>query len=424
MMLKSIALSTLIAGAAFSSAMADDATQALIAKGAYLARVGDCIACHTAPGGKPFSGGLPIKSDIGTIFSTNITPDKVNGIGNYTEEQFSKAVREGIRADGAHLYPAMPYPSYTKVSDADIHALYAYFMHGVTADANKPEETKLSFPFSQRWGMRLWNLAFNASKPSKDISATPTELERGAYLVEGLGHCGSCHTPRGIGMQEKAYDATSANFLSGGELNGWPVPSLRGNGKTAHGITNWSEQDIADYLGMGRNKFASVGGEMKSVVENSTAYLSDADLHAIAVYLKSLPAAAETVAAKPASDETAKKLTAAVNLTPGERLYLDNCGACHFVTGKGAPKVFPALDGASVVNAENPKGLVHTILFGAQTPSTDRAPSVLPMPAFAARLSDEEVAQLATFVRSAWSNSAPTVKASDVRDIRKAQTEK
>lgn len=425
-MLKSIALSALITGAAFSSAMADDDTQALIAKGAYLARAGDCIACHTAPGGKPFSGGLPIKSDIGTIFSTNITLDKVNGIGNYTEEQFSKAVREGIRADGAHLYPAMPYPSYTKVSDADIHALYAYFMHGVTADANKPEETKLSFPFSQRWGMRLWNLAFNAPKPTKDASAQQTELERGAYLVEGLGHCGSCHTPRGIGMQEKAYDASSPTFLSGGELNGWPVPSLRGKGTTMHGITNWSEQDIADYLGMGRNNFASVGGEMKSVVENSTAYLSNADLHAIAVYLKSLPTAEEKAAAKPASDTdaTIKKLTAAVNLTPGERLYLDNCGACHFVTGKGATKVFPALDGASVVNAESPTGLVHTILFGAQTPSTDRAPSVLPMPGFASRLSDEDVAQLATFVRSAWGNSAPAVKASDVRDVRKTLTDK
>ncbi|RRZ93684.1 cytochrome c [Erwinia sp. 198] len=384
----------------------------LIKQGEYLSRLGDCSACHSLPGKPAFSGGLAIESNLGTIYSTNITPDKEHGIGNYSEQQFSDAVRKGVLPDGKRLYPAMPYPDYAKISDQDMHALYVYFMQGVKPSAEQPPETDLSFPFSQRWGMRFWNWAFASDKPFRPIGGASAEVNRGAYIVESLGHCGSCHTPRGLGMNEKALDSGDKDFLAGGSLNDWEVPSLRG-------LPRWTEQETIDYLATGRNDKAAVGGEMTSVVEHSTSYMSEADLKAIAAYLKflggnpSLPAGDDK-----AAGATEAKLTAAKNLTTGERLYLDNCGACHFVTGKGAPGVFPQLDQATIVNAGDPTGLIHTILAGAQQPSTAKAPSTLAMPGFAARLNDEEVAQLATFIRQGWSNKAAAVKADEVKKVR------
>lgn len=393
-------------------AHAEDEAQ-LIKQGEYLSRLGDCMACHSLPGKPAYSGGLAIESNLGTIFSTNITPDKQHGIGNYSEQQFSDAVRKGILPDGSRLYPAMPYPDYAKISDADIHALYVYFMKGVQPSAEQPPETDLSFPFSQRWGMRFWNWAFTSDKPFQPIGGASAEINRGAYIVESLGHCGSCHTPRGLGMNEKALDSGDDQFLAGGSLNHWEVPSLRG-------IPHWSQQEIVDYLQTGRNDKAAVGGEMTSVVEHSSSHMTDADLNAIAAYLKFLGGNPSLQAVNvQAQQATEAKLTAAKNLSEGERLYLDNCGACHFVTGKGAPGVFPELDQATIVNAKDPTGLIHTILAGAQQPSTEKAPSKLAMPGFAGRLSDDEVAQLATFIRQGWSNTAPAVSRDQVADVRK-----
>ncbi|WP_322058419.1 cytochrome c [Paraburkholderia sp. J63] len=212
----------------FAIAQGNASDAALIQRGEYLARAGDCMACHSAPGRKPFSGGLAIKSGIGTIYSTNITPDARWGIGGYTEAQFASAVKRGVRADGAHLYPAMPYPSYAKITDEDIHALYAYFMKGVPPVSEAAPKTALGFPFNQRWGMALWNWAFAPDRPFAAPGNASEQVRRGAYLVEGPGHCGSCHTPRGFAMNEKAYDGGDAQFLAGGNLNGWSVPSLRG----------------------------------------------------------------------------------------------------------------------------------------------------------------------------------------------------
>ncbi|MFU9137978.1 c-type cytochrome [Erwinia tasmaniensis] len=406
-----LANALVISGGYAQLAQADEA--ALIKQGEYVSRLGDCGACHSLPGKPAFSGGLAIESNLGTIYSTNITPDKEHGIGRYSEQQFSDAVRKGVLPDGTRLYPAMPYPDYAKISDADMHALYAYFMQGVKPSAEQPPETDLSFPFSQRWGMRFWNWAFTSDKPFRPLDGASDEVNRGAYLVESLGHCGSCHTPRGLGMNEKAMDSSDAKFLSGGSLNGWEVPSLRG-------LPRWSAQETVDYLQTGRNDKAATGGEMTSVVEYSTSWMTPADLQAIAAYLKFLggnPAAPATD--NKAASATEAKLTTAKNLSEGERLYLDNCGACHFVTGKGAPGVFPQLDGATLVNASDPTGLIHTILAGAQQPSTAKAPSTLAMPGFANRLSDEEVAQLATFIRQGWSNKADAVTASQAEKVRK-----
>ncbi|MFK3772389.1 c-type cytochrome [Pseudomonas sp. NPDC089406] len=389
-------------------------TPALIEKGAYLARAGDCVACHTShDGGKPFAGGLGIASPIGTIYSTNITPDKHTGIGNWSYGEFERAVRRGIGHDGSALYPAMPFPSYAKVSDEDTQALYAYFMQGVAPVAQPNKANDIPWPLSLRMPLAYWRALFSPAPQASAANTGATPIERGAYLVQGLGHCGSCHTPRALTLQEKGLDESAAGYLTGTELNGWNVPALRG-------MPHWSEEELVEYLGSGRNAKASVAGEMTDVIANSTSHMSDADLQAMAAYLKSLAPAKGSAYQQQAerSKATTAKLTAAKDLTLGERLYIDNCGACHFVSGEGAPRVFPRLDGASVVNAANPDALLHVILAGAATPSTERAPSVLPMPGFAERMDDTEVAQLATFLRQGWSNQASAVSPEQVREIR------
>ena len=398
-----------------SAQLTQAVTPALIEKGAYLARAGDCVACHTShDGGKPFAGGLGIASPIGTIYSTNITPDKNTGIGNWTYGEFERAVRRGIGHDGSALYPAMPVPSYAKVSDEDTQALYAYFMQGVASVEQPNKANDIPWPLSLRMPLAYWRALFSpAPEATAAVVGGDAQISRGAYLVQGLGHCGSCHTPRALTMQEKGLDDSASGYLTGAELNGWNVPALRG-------MPHWSEEELVEYLGSGRNAKASVAGEMTDVIANSTSHMSDADLQAMAVYLKSLTPANGPAYQQQAdrSAATTAKLTAAKGLTLGERLYIDNCGACHFVSGQGAERVFPRLDGASVVNAANADALLHVILAGAATPSTERAPSVLPMPGFAERMDDAEVAELATFLRQGWSNQASTVTAEQVRNVR------
>ncbi len=407
-----------------SAQMTQEVTPELISKGAYLARAGDCVACHTAHDGKTFAGGRGIESPIGTIYATNITPDKDTGIGSWTYGDFERAVRRGVGHDGSALYPAMPFPSYAKVSDEDTQALYAYFMKGVEPVKQANQANDIPWPLSIRWPLAYWRTFFSPTPESTvtPVAGTDPQLVRGAYLVQGLGHCGSCHTPRALTMQEKGLDEKSSDYLTGALLNDWAVPSIRG-------VAHWSQDEIVDYLGSGRNAKASVAGEMTDVVANSTSHMTDEDLHAMAAYLKSLSGPAdkngETVYQHNAerSAATASKLTAAKDLTLGERLYLDNCGACHFVKGEGASRIFPRLDGASIINAENPTALVHVILAGAKTPSTARGPSILPMPGFAERMNDAEVAELATFLRQGWSNQAPAVSAKLVQEVRTALAE-
>lgn len=403
-----------------SAQLTQQITPELVGKGDYLARAGDCVACHTShEGGKAFAGGFGIESPIGTIYSTNITPDQATGIGRWTYGEFERAMRRGIGHDGSALYPAMPFPSYAKITDEDLQALYAYFMKGVAPVKQANKANDIPWPLSIRWPLAYWRSLFSptpqASAGENAVTATGSDaqIERGAYLVQGLGHCGSCHTPRALTMQEKGLDERSSTYLAGAELNEWAVPAIRG-------IERWSQDDIVEYLGSGRNRMASVAGEMKDVVANSTSHMTDADLHAMAAYLKSLEGkAGPAYQHQPErSAATTAKLTAAKDLTLGERLYLDNCGACHFVSGGGASHVFPKLDGASVVNAENPSALIHVILAGAQTPSTERSPSVLPMPGFAKRMDDSEVAELASFLRQGWSNGASAVSAEQVHKVR------
>nr|WP_246254088.1 cytochrome c [Comamonas jiangduensis] len=256
-----------------------------IERGRYLATAGDCVACHTAPGGKPMAGGLALASPLGPIYSTNITPSKVHGIGNYTLEQFSDALRHGKRADGANLYPAMPYTEYAKTSDEDIAAMYAYFMHGVEAvDAAPAHTTALPFPFNIRASLGVWNALFHDATPYQaDASQTP-EWNRGAYLSQGLAHCTTCHTPRTTLMAED-----SKRSLSGGEVGGWYAPNITSDAQS--GIGNWTVQELVQYMsGQPVSGKGPAAGPMAEAVDHSLKHLTPEDLKAIAVYIKSVPA--------------------------------------------------------------------------------------------------------------------------------------
>lgn len=383
--------------------------------GRYIAQLGDCAACHTAPGGKPFAGGLAIDSPFGAIYTTNITPSKKQGIGDYSLEDFERAVRRGIRKDGANLYPAMPYTSYAKVTDEDIEALYDFFMKEVEP-VNEPDTpSDLLFPFNIRFGLEGWNIV---NRP--EVGFTPpyddAQLNRGAYIVEGLGHCGACHSPRNLMQAQEGYDASSPVFLTGGMLGVWSVPNLRGPDSAPQ---RWSHDELVDYLTTGRNTYTAATGEMGLVVERSMQHATAEDMDAIVAYLRKIGAPPTREVPMTKTDEATAMLSAAKPDMPlGARLYLDNCGACHTVSGRGAPRVFPNLVGNSVVLADEPGGFIEVILKGARMPSTKRAPAALAMPGFADRLPDSDVATLVSFIRSAWTNDAAAIDEEVVRKVR------
>lgn len=406
------------------------AQAALIERGRYVATASDCVACHSAPGGAAFAGGLPIASPIGTIYSTNITPDRRTGIGSYSLDDFDRAVRHGITPEGSTLYPAMPYPSYVRLTDADIEAMYTYFMHGVTAHETQNRDVGIRWPLSMRWPLAIWRKQFGPDPDSAGqmpVAYSDEEIARGAYLVQGPGHCGSCHTPRALTLQEKAMDESGADYLAGGQIiDGWLAVNLRGN--KADGLGNWSRQEIIDLLKTGRSeRHAVVGTPMADVVQHSTQHLTDADLGAIASYLKTLPASAQDPSSFAANPQTASELRAGVNGSRGAEIYVDNCAACHRSDGEGYPRVFPNLAGNSTVLANDPTTLIHLVLEGSAMPSTVHAPSNLGMPGFAERLSDADVAELGTFLRGSFGNKAADVTATQVaavrRDIEKMRTE-
>ncbi|TAM93817.1 MAG: cytochrome c [Rhodanobacteraceae bacterium] len=391
---------------------------ALVEQGVYVAKVGDCAACHTAPGGKPFAGGLAIASPVGTIYSTNITPDQDTGIGAYTYGEFERAVRRGVDRAGRTLYPAMPYPSYARVSDTDVAALYAYFMHGVQPVHQANHAEGIPWPLSMRWPLAYWRGLFAPRVPASVPSPVADPLARGAYLVEGLGHCGACHTPRAITLQEKALaDRDGSLYLSGGINDNWVAPSLRGD--AASGLGSVSKDGLVALLETGRSDRSAVFGGMTDVVAHSTQYMSDADLQAVADYLKSLaPRRQETaVQYDPAAH---RALFAGEVAATGAQLYVDNCAACHCTDGKGYAQVFPALAGNPAVNGADPTSLIHLVLAGGTMPGTQTAPTQFSMPPFDRRLSDQELAKVLSFVRTSWGNRAAAVSAVQVRKLRAA----
>jgi alcohol dehydrogenase (quinone), cytochrome c subunit len=382
-------------------------------KGEYLARAGDCVACHSVRGGKAFAGGLRMGTPMGAIYTTNITPDPQTGIGNYSLQDFDRAVRSGIARDGHRLYPAMPFPSYSKISDDDLQALYTFFMKDVPPvnQPNKPNE--IAWYLSPRWPLALWSLVF-APKNAYVRQDHDAVWNRGAYLIEGLGHCGACHTPRGLAFQEKALDAGNAAFLQGAELDAWSAPNLRGDLRT--GLGAWSQDDIVTIMKTGHNDRATVFGSMLDVINNSTPYLTDEDLRAMAVYLKSLPAAQQN-----APTDKSATTQDPQNRKPNSEaaaIFLGACAACHGVDGKGQVPFLPPLAGNPAVLDGNPSSLINLVLNGAEPLVVKGVPDAYRMPQFRIQLNDEQIAEVLSYVRSAWGNDAAAVTTEQVKTLR------
>ena len=394
----------------------------VVERGRYLAIAGDCAACHTAATGADFAGGYALTSPLGTIYSSNITPAKRYGIGDYTESQFANALREGVRADGTHLYPAMPYASYAALSDSDVQALYAYFLQGVAPVERAAPATVLPFPFNVRSSMAVWNALFVNDARFANDPARSAQWNRGAYLVGALEHCGECHTPRGPFMQSRYGEA-----LGGGQLGEWLAPDITSD--PSRGIGGWKPQEIVTYLKTGRlDGKARAAGGMAEAVTHSLSRLTDDDLQAIAAYLVTVPAIARPRTSPPpfgwgravSSEAT---LRGANDPAEGASLYSGLCASCHEASGKGTPdQVIPSLFHNSTVGAERADNLIAVILHGVDRetgaghvlmPGFDNASYVQP-------LTDAQVAAVANHVRATYGpGGSAAITEADVADSRR-----
>ncbi len=380
--------------------------EAAVARGAYLARLGDCGACHTGENGKAMAGGLAFDTPFGRIYSTNITPDPKTGIGSYTLAEFEGALRRGINARGDNLYPAMPYPSFAKITDDDVRSLYAYFLKGVAPVdlPNKPNEMR--FPFNIRPGLALWKTVFFDPRQFVEDPSKESQWNRGAYIVEGLGHCGVCHTPRGIGMQEVTTRPDSVSYLSGSTMPPWHAVGLRNLA---------SAEPVAQLLKTGVNDHAAAYGPMTEVVSGSTQYFAEADLSAVAQFLTSLSdgKGASTGALGPGS------VPDTLYTTRGGLGYDQFCSSCHQRDGRGAPGVFPPLAGNESVLSEDPTSVIHVVLTGWTEAMTQHSKHAFTMPDYS-QLTDGELAEILTFVRTNWGNKGAAISASQIKNQRDA----
>ena len=378
-------------------AQAADTSQ--VARGRYLAIMGDCVVCHTRPeaGSPKFAGGYPLHAAPGTVYSANITPDKKTGIGKWTSAQFYRAMHEGIAADGRHLYPAFPYAYFTELTRADTDAIFAY-LKTVKPVSYRPPPSKLIFPANVRMGMAGWNALFLDKTSFKPDARKSAAWNRGAQIVTGAGHCGACHSPKNILFADKVGDNMQGNLV-----DGWFAPNITNTKRD--GLGDWSPQEIVQFLKTGRNAHAWAAGSMQQVVEASTSRMKDSDLNAIATYLKSL--APVPPKSPPAPD--AKQMQA------GQAVFVARCSVCHTRT---STQGYPTLVGNTLVQSQNPDTVLHIIQQGASTADTKNAGSGFSMPAFPV-LSDQEMADVATYIRNSWGNKAPPVSKGDVKSLRK-----
>jgi|SRR5579883_1169206 len=384
-----------------SQAHAEDA----VGRGRYLAILGDCGGCHTREHGAPFAGGLAFRSQFGTVYSTNITPDRTTGIGAWTADQFYRALHDGIAADGHHLYPAFPYVYFRRISRRESDDLFA-FLHSLKPVRQAPTPNKLIFPLNIRAGLIFWNwLYLPKASPRIDPAASPA-WKRGEYLVNGLGHCGACHTPKDILFGDKSSEA-----LTGALLDNWYAANLTGNMHA--GLGKWTSQDLTRFLATGRSRFATAAGNMQEKVSQSTSHFSDADRAAIATYLKSLPADRSRTPTPPKSEQ----------MKEGEALFVSRCQGCHQAPGQPNPfrtqslPDYPWLGGDTLILGRDPTTVLRIILQGAQSPATPNEKLSYSMPAFAT-LSDDQIAAVATYIRNSWGNQAGPVSSFAVKTLR------
>ncbi|MFK3740880.1 c-type cytochrome [Massilia sp. TN1-12] len=392
---------------------------ALVARGAYLARAADCVACHTAPGGKPFAGGLAFKLPFGTLYASNITPDRDTGIGAWSDDDFVRAMHDGIRKDGKRLYPAFPYTSYSQLSRDDALAIKAY-LFSLPATHQATPEPDLAFPFNQRWAMGFWNAAFFRSARFAPAPDRSPEWNRGAYLATALAHCAECHTPRNIGF---ALD--HGKELGGAVVDGWLAPNITPD--PVHGIGGWTDAQLYQYLRLGHTPGrGSAGGPMGEAVENSLQYLDHEDTRALIVYLRSIAprtdgpaggagtgratgsAAVGAAAYGPAADTPAQ-------LRAGLRLFEGSCASCHQWNGTGPQSEYAALAGARSVHDPSGRNIVQTLLHGAHLRIGTQD---VFMPAFRT-LSDAEIAQVSNYVIHQFGGRQGAVTAETVAAQRK-----
>lgn len=374
-----------------------------IKRGEYVALTSDCVACHQTKDRKEdLSGGFAVETPFGTLYSSNITPDKETGIGNWTEQQFADAVLNGKGPNGP-LYPAMPYTSYVKMTDQDIHDLWNY-LQTVTPVKNKVIENQLAFPFNIRYLMLGWKrLFFDASQLQNDTGKS-AQWNRGRYLVEGAAHCSMCHTPRNpFGAEIKSKNYTGAN------LQNWFAPSLRSS--NVHGLGNWSEKDIVSYLKTGSNRLTVASGPMAEAINASFQYFHDDDLVAMANYVKSLP---DHGVAKPKPIDAANS-----QMVNGKKVFIDNCIACHVINGEGISSMIPAFKDNGTIQGQSSESMTHILLNGSKGAITRFNPTGAAMPAFAWKLTDTQIADVLTYIRNEWGNAAQAVSPKEVKEMRK-----
>jgi mono/diheme cytochrome c family protein len=379
------------------------ASAELLARGEALTRAGDCTGCHTTRGGALYAGGRAIETPFGNVYASNLTPDSDTGLGTWSADEFWRALHHGRSKSGRLLYPAFPYPNYTRVSRADADAMFAY-LQSLPAVRQPNRTHTLAFPFGTQAALAVWRALYFRPAVHVDDPARPAEWNRGAYLVEGLGHCNACHSAR------NALGATRGTLdLQGGliPVQNWYAPSLASPREAS--VAGWPKQEVVRLLKTGVAAQGFVMGPMSDVVLNSTQHLSDADLAAMATYLQALPPPTETdppLAALPTPSAR------------GAALYKDHCVACHGERGEGVPRAYPALAGSRAVTMRSPANLVHIVLEGGFPPSTAGNPRPFGMPPFAPVLQDADVAELLSFVRASWGNRAAPVSALDVARAR------
>ncbi|WP_158783497.1 cytochrome c [Pantoea sp. BAV 3049] len=373
-----------------------------IERGRYIATLGDCTACHTVSKDKPFAGGVSLNTPFGVLVGANITPDRDTGIGNWNFDDFQRAMSEGIGHGGKRLYGAMPFTAYTKVTRQDNADLWAY-LQSLQPVHQEVESNQLPFPFNVRTSLIVWNwMNFDKGEFKPDMSKS-AEWNRGAYLVQGLGHCGTCHTPKNVLGGDK-----SSQFLSGAVVESWWAPNLTSDEHI--GLGKWTQDDIVSYLRTGVNRYDIASGPMADAVKNSTQYWRAEDLKAVATYLKSTPVQGSDKPAPLAADDSRMKT--------GALIYEAKCSACHAPQGKGGKNIFPRLADSPLINAPEATSLIHVVVAGSRGVDTDSRPTAPAMPSFAGTLSDEEMADVITYIRNSWGNAASPVSASDVQKLK------